>query len=193
MKQKHLTLFFFTIFFSLVARSEGFDAKAPNQSAASEVVKEGADEGLATEESPLADDEEVVDQIDKLNKESEGSLEFTAFIYSERGRRNPFLKPGGGKTQALTKEETASGLEGYDIASFRLSAVLWDVKFPKAIIKASEKEVYVVEEGTKIGRRNGYVAKIREGEVVIVEPSVHPGKENTEETIYKTQVLKLGR
>lgn len=146
-----------------------------------------------SEENPLADDEEMVNQIDKLNEESDGSLEFTSFIYSERGRRNPFLRPGSLKSKTLTKEEEAIGLEGYDIAAFKLTAVLWDVKYPKAIVKASDTESYVIEEGSKIGRRNGYVAKIREGEIVIIESNAYSGEDEASDKVYKTQVLKLGR
>ncbi len=156
--------------------------------------------GLDAQDVPAGnvteDEDEVLNQLDKLNEISEGSLEFKPFIYSEKGRKNPFLKPGGlDAVGSETPEEEAvvktTGLEGYDISSFQLTAVMWDIKYPKALVKASEKETYVIEEGTKIGRRNGYVAKIREGEVIIVEPSLKA--DNEAATLYKTQVLKLGR
>ncbi|MGH1468021.1 MAG: pilus assembly protein PilP [Bdellovibrionales bacterium] len=155
-----------------------------------EVVLDAPVEGV------LEDEDEVLNQLDRLNEISDGSLEFRSFIYSEKGRKNPFLRPGGleradPKRDEEDKAVKTTGLEGYDISSFQLTAVMWDIKFPKALVRVSEKETYMIEEGTKIGRRDGYVAKIREGEVVIVEPSQQADEKST--TLYKTQVLKLGR
>lgn len=155
------------------------------------VVKEPALNAPTNEE----DTDEVFNQVEKLNEASGESVEFKPFVYSERGRRNPFQQPGGleRETEVVDAEEelNLTGLEGYDISSFTLTAVMWDVKYPKALVKADENEIYVIEEGTKIGRRNGYVAKIREGEIVIVEPSLQSDEDDT--VLYKTQVLKLGR
>ncbi len=150
------------------------------------------DETVNKEDS--ADKDEVLKQLDKLNEFSNRNMEFKPFIYLERGRRNPFLKPRGEEkiNEAPIKEALqGTGLEGYDVFNFELTAVIWDVKYPKALVKDSVGKIYVIEEGTKIGRSNGYVVKIREGEVVIVEPSLSTGKEKV--TLYKTQVLKLGR
>lgn len=163
----------------------------------SSVYAYAQEEGIPVEdplqENPLADEDEILNQLERLNKFSDMNINFKSFIYSERGRRNPFKKPAGLEreieTSGLGAETT--GLEGYDISSFQLTAVMWDIKYPKALVKASEDEVYVIEEGTKIGRRNGYVAKIREGEIVVIESSTESNKK--EQTLYKTQVLKLRR
>ncbi len=149
-------------------------------------------------EKNLVDEDEVLNQLDKLNELSNRSMEFKPFIYSGGGRRSPFLKSGEVKrveseNKIAFAEEIlqSTGLEGYDVSSFELTAVMWDIKHPKALVKDLGKEIYVIEEGTRIGRLNGYVAKIREGEVIIVEPNVLLGEKKAR--LYKTQVLKLGR
>ena len=95
----------------------------------------------------------------------------------------------------MTKEEAEelelSGLEGYDVDTFKLTTILWNIKHPKALVRSVNKEEYLLEEGTKIGRNSGYVAKIREGEVIIVEPTFPNGQRG--QKLYRTQVLKLGR
>lgn len=147
------------------------------------------------DESADTAEEDMMTQLEKLNEVSSSNLEFESFIYSEKGRKNPFLRPSGlaaVKSEFLSdKSIQESGLEGYDISSFKLTTVMWDVKHPKALVKASDKETFVIEEGTKIGRSNGYVAKIREGEVIIVESTLSTDKSLSK--VYRTQVLKLGR
>lgn len=147
-----------------------------------------------SEEDPLLEEGAILDQIEELNRFSENKEGLKPFIYSERGRKDPFKKPSGVKIEIsdLEKEKViTSGLEGYDLGAFEVTAVLWNVKFPKALVKSPNDEVFVVEEGTKIGRNSGYVAKIREGEVVVIESSMPDGE--TGRKFYKTQVLKLGR
>lgn len=148
-------------------------------------------------DNPIFEDEEVIDQIEELNKFSDDQIGLKPFIYSGRGRKSPFQKPAGIDIELTEKADLSeeviqlSGLEGYDLDSFKLTTILWDIKHPKALVKAANNETYVLEQGTKIGRSNGYVAKIREGEVIVIE-STYPNGEDGRK-LYKTQVLKLGR
>lgn len=155
---------------------------------------EPSDQEEAGLNDPLLDEGEILDQIEELNKFSVEEVGLKPFIYSERGRKNPFKKPSGVKleiTEAEKELAKTSGLEGYDLESFQITAVLWDIKFPKALVKSPNNEIFQVEEGTKIGRNSGYVAKIREGEVVVIESTMPNGESGRK--FYKTQVLKLGR
>lgn len=160
--------------------------------------KEGA---ISQEHTPFAEDEnaEVLMQIEVLNNIARDSLDFTPYMYTERGRRSPFKAPKGFIT--IKKEnfesvllgdmEQKSGLEGYEMDSFFLTAIIWDVKRPKALLRDPSGVTYYVEEGTRIGRYGGYVAEIREGEVILIEPNAKEGEK--EEVYYRTLVLKLGR
>jgi len=137
---------------------------------------------------------EILDQIEELNRFSDQNSGLKPFVYSERGRKSPFQRPNGVKikTTDLTQlKSKQTGLEGYDLDAFQVTTVLWSIKHPKALVKSPNNEVYEVEEGTKIGRNSGYVAKIREGEIVVVETTMPNGESG--QKFYKTQVLKLGR
>jgi len=155
---------------------------------------ESVDQEEPVLDDPLLEEGEILDQIEELNRFSEEQGSLKTFIYSERGRKSPFKKPNGVNlelSEAEKEQAKTSGLEGYDLESFQVTAVLWDIKFPKALIKSPNNEIFQVEEGSKIGRNSGYVAKIREGEVVVIESTTPNGESGRK--FYKTQVLKLGR
>ena len=63
---------------------------------------------------------------------------------------------------------------------------MWDVKNPKAMFIDPNNTVHVIGVDERIGRNNGYVAVIREGEVVVVETQRLRG-----ELIYTTRVLRI--
>jgi type IV pilus assembly protein PilP len=124
-------------------------------------------------------------------QELDPSLKFLSaegFVYDPTGRRDPF-KPflGNGKNLSLTSQSSAyiprpsipsllqpfdttnDSLENYDVNQLRVVAILWDVQDPKAMLAGSSKKMFMVHKRSKIGRNSGYVASIREGEVVVVE------------------------
>jgi type IV pilus assembly protein PilP len=107
------------------------------------------------------------------------------FIYDPTGKRDPFkpfyrierldnlninaqpsvlsfLNPNLGNKEAL---------ETFELSTFQLVAVVWEVSDPKAMLKAPNGKIYTVRKQTRVGRNNGYVATIREGEIVVVEIS----------------------
>ena len=76
----------------------------------------------------------------------------------------------------------------FDLDQLRLVGIMWDVKDPKAMFMDPEKEVLVLGRDEGIGNRNGYIATIREGEVVVVETIRRRG-----DVIYKTRILRIER
>lgn len=120
--------------------------------------------------------------------ELEGFLE--PFIYDIVNRRDPFQPYAdyvpsdgpGNNGRPLTHAQR------YDLDQLRLIAIMWDVKDPKAMFVDPESEVLVVGRDDGIGNRSGYIAAIREGEVVVVEALRKRG-----DIIYKTRVLRLER
>lgn len=92
------------------------------------------------------------------------------FDYDPRGRKDPF-------TQPIPDRPVAEGaphgpllpLQKFDLSQLRLVGIMWDVKRPRAMIQDPNKKIHTVGPYTKIGVKNGYVAVIREGELVIVE------------------------
>jgi type IV pilus assembly protein PilP len=110
------------------------------------------------------------------------------YIFDTReGRRNPFrpmvLKDDNGDRAAIGP---ATPLERYDIDELKLTAIMWDVKSPRAMIMDPNKEMHIIAKDDRIGRRQGYVATIREGELVVVETTDFNG-----DVVYSTRVMKI--
>ncbi len=132
------------------------------------------------------------------------------FIYDPTGRRDPF-KPyvkgttvktttvtelseekDGSKKAVVKKVRVESGpigpLQKWDLEKYRVVGILWDVKKPRAMLKDPEGTIYTVMQNTKIGRNNGSVTAIREGEVVVEQFVDENGSE-----LKQIKVLELGR
>ncbi|GIL18050.1 MAG: hypothetical protein BroJett040_18010 [Oligoflexia bacterium] len=123
------------------------------------------------------------------------SIKFTSgegFFYDPTGRRDPFrpfvVKPIDMPPVEvkLTEEKPppppaplpfavtippGESIVSHDLSALKLVGILWDVKEPKAMIRSPAGKVYMLRRNSKIGRSNGYVAAIREGEIVVVELS----------------------
>ena len=118
--------------------------------------------------------------------ELEGFLE--PFIYDVANRRDPFLAyaefipADEGPMRALTPAQR------FALEELRLVGVMWEVKDPKAMFMDPDQEVLVLGRDESIGNRNGYIAAIREGEVVVVEAIRKRG-----DIIYRTRVLRIER
>lgn len=117
----------------------------------------------------------------------EGFLE--PFIYDVVNRRDPFLAYSEYIPQDIAAPaRPLSPAQRFDLDQLRLVAIMWDVKDPKAMFMDPEAEVIVLGRDEGIGNRNGYIASIREGEVVVVEAIRKRG-----DIIYKTRVLRIER
>ena len=119
--------------------------------------------------------------------ELEGFLE--PFIYDIVNRRDPFQAyaeyvpvDSSGPSRPL------SPAQRFDLDQLQLIGIMWDIKDPKAMFVDPEKEVLVLGRDESIGNRNGYIAAIREGEVVVVEAVRKRG-----DIIYRTRVLRMER
>lgn len=120
-----------------------------------------------------------------------GILEGIIEDYDYRGqdKRDPFapfvlVKP----VLSGTPIGPVTPLERFDLEQLRLVGIIWNVPKPKALVLDPDNKTYVVYNKTRIGRNNGYVAEIREGEVVIVESYNNQGRLS-----YQPRVVKLQR
>lgn len=118
------------------------------------------------------------------------------FVYDPRGRRDPFKPYGGIMDETLSRGGDKKGvnletkpLQSYDIDQFRLVAVMWDINAPKAMFVDPKDQIHVVGRDERIGRKNGYIASIREGEVVVVEQN----RNDDNQVTYSTKVLRIQR
>lgn len=110
------------------------------------------------------------------------------YIFDAReGRRNPFrplsLQGEEGDAMALGP---ATPLERFEVEELKLLAIMWDVKSPRAMLMDPNKEIHIVGKDDRIGRKKGYIATIREGEIVIVETSEFNG-----EAVYSTRIMQI--
>lgn len=122
---------------------------------------------------------------DSIAGELESFLE--PYIYDPKGRRDPF-RPYV-ETAPLEQGELSGPLlplQQFDLDQLTLVGIIWNVNDPKAMFVDPRKQVHVVRRDERIGRRSGYIAVIREGEVVVVEAVNVNG-----DLMYSTRVLKI--
>lgn len=102
------------------------------------------------------------------------------YIYDPVGRRDPFrpfrdAKVGIGQI-VVTRERPLEPLENFDVKALEVVAIIWGIKKPKALIQDPNKVIHTVIKGMRIGKNDGVIAEIREGEVVVMELFDQNGK-----------------
>jgi type IV pilus assembly protein PilP len=113
----------------------------------------------------------------------------TPYIYQQDNRRDPF-RPFKeiGPLEGAELVGPLLPLQRFDLSEIKLVGIIWDIRNPKAMFIDPTKKVHTLNKDDRIGRNNGYVAAIREGEVVVVETVNIRG-----ELAYNTRVLQLER
>ena len=107
------------------------------------------------------------------------------FVFDSTGLRDPF-KPfktikapdprSGTATSNKVVTEILDPLQNLEVETLELVAILWDVKNPRALVKTKLGSTFTLKRDTKVGRNNGVVAGIREGEVIILETVEEEGR-----------------
>jgi Tfp pilus assembly protein PilP len=111
------------------------------------------------------------------------------YLYDTReGRRNPFKPTTLVEPGALNNQFTGPGtpLERFELDELKLLAIIWNVKNPRAMFMDPMNVIHTVGKDDRIGRKRGYIAVIREGEVVVVESTTYSG-----EPVFSTRVLRM--
>lgn len=113
---------------------------------------------------------EAAKQLEALTDELFLQGMMDAFEYDPRGRRDPFVQPVLDRPVPMgAKHGPFLALQRFDINTLKLVGIIWDVKRPRAMITDPAGKIHIVGPNAKIGPRNGYIAVIREGEIVVVE------------------------
>jgi type IV pilus assembly protein PilP len=113
------------------------------------------------------------------------------FIYDAKNRRDPFHQyfepgtPGSGEGEF---QGPLLPLQRFDLDDIHLIGIIWDVREPKAMFMDPNSQVHILAREDRIGKNNGFLAAIREGEVVVIETIRTRG-----ETIRTTRVIKISR
>ncbi len=125
----------------------------------------------------------------KLTSAPELQSYLEPFIYDMKDRRDPFqpyLEVGASTEGDF--EGPLLPLQRYDLDEIRLIGIIWDVRDPKAMFMDPNSQIHTLSRDERIGRNNGYIAKIREGEVVVVETIRSKG-----ESVRSPRVIKISR
>ncbi len=111
------------------------------------------------------------------------------YNYDPIGRRDPFVRIGDEASLDAAhgaQPRPLLPLERYDLNEIKLIGIVWNVKNPRAMFLDPTKKVHVLGKDERIGRNQGYIAVIREGEIIVVETTEKNG-----ELIYSTKVMRL--
>ncbi len=89
------------------------------------------------------------------------------YEYNSKGRRDPFatliIKTEAGKKKGATP------IESYEVAEFKLTAILWDASGFYALVSTPDGKNFTLKEGTIIGLHGGKIYKITRDSVIIRE------------------------
>lgn len=100
------------------------------------------------------------------------------YMYDPTGKRDPFKAYKAVRPlpkASAPKPESLEPLQRWELDRLQIVGILWDVRTPRAMVKDPDGAVYTVTKNSKIGRNEGFVAAIREGEVVVVETKYEEG------------------
>ena len=95
--------------------------------------------------------------------------ELKGYVYSRRGRRDPFSSLIV-ISQNKKKDDSKLGtLEGYDLGEFMLGAIANKENSYFALLVAPDNRSFTVEKGTILGLNRGKIKRITSNKVVMVE------------------------
>ncbi len=108
------------------------------------------------------------------------------YEYLDLGRKDPFQKPNIEKPLPPGAfHGPVLPLQKFALAELQLIGIIWDVTRPRAMLKDPQGKVHILGPNAKIGNQNGYIAAIREGELVVVETVQDDGKLRSDVRIVK--------
>jgi type IV pilus assembly protein PilP len=92
------------------------------------------------------------------------------YVYDPTGKKDPF-KPYRaprirGENHSISPVDPLSLIE---VTQLKLVAVMWNTSKPRAVVRDPQNRDYVLFKNMRVGRNDGVVVDIREGELVIVE------------------------
>lgn len=110
---------------------------------------------------------ETLNTTEELNFDMSPQIDY---VYDPTGKKSPFKPYRAPRIKGDSKPATRQDpLTVIDVAQLRLVAVMWNTPKPRAVVKDSQGRSYMIFKNMHIGRNEGIVADIREGEIVIVE------------------------
>ncbi len=108
------------------------------------------------------------------------------FAYDPTGKRDPFTPFRTIRIAApdVTRPiEELEPLQRWDLERLQVVGILWDVRSPRAMVRDPDGGLFTIVKNSKIGRNEGFVAAIREGEIVVVETIYQEGNPTKESRV----------
>ncbi|MDJ0865365.1 MAG: pilus assembly protein PilP [Myxococcota bacterium] len=106
----------------------------------------------------------------------------TGFAYDSEGKRDPFRSFVLEQAERMAKHERGP-LEQFDLNQLTVVAVVWGNRRPRALVEDPSGRGYVIQEGTAIGKNDGFVVSIGDDAVLVRETYVDYLGEQTNKEI----------
>jgi hypothetical protein len=104
------------------------------------------------------------------------------YVYDPTGKRDPFRNFKWERPDRLREREVTGPLEQFDLSQLSLVAVVWKTGNARALIQDPSGSSYIVAEGARIGKNEGFVTAIDDNLVRVKETYVDfLGRETTKD------------
>ena len=126
--------------------------------------------GVGRQRADQANQIATVEKKENNNAEDLEEDELDVYSYNPNNKRDPFrsfLATGTGGD--IIDNIPRTPLQKYEIGQYNLTAIIWGVDRPRALVEDPEGVGHVMEIGTYIGKKWGKVEAIEEGVVVVTE------------------------
>jgi type IV pilus assembly protein PilP len=89
------------------------------------------------------------------------------YFYNPVGKRDPFKQFVGELVKDVSLPKAP--LERYDLDELNLTAIVWGIADPRALLRAPDGYSYIVRTNTRVGKNRGRIAKITRRQVFVEE------------------------
>ncbi len=93
----------------------------------------------------------------------------STYIYSAVGKRDPFRSYFGDMRVVEENREPVSELQKYDISDLNVTAIVWGITEPRAVVVTPERKSIIVKRGSFIGKNWGKISAIFPDKLEITE------------------------
>jgi type IV pilus assembly protein PilP len=97
--------------------------------------------------------------------------EVASYSYDPTNKRDPFKSFIRG-LYGEGEEDSTSPLERFDLSQLELSAIIWGIDAPRALITDPSGKGYIVSTGAVLGKNKGRIVSIGDNSVVVKETYV---------------------
>ena len=111
-----------------------------------------------------------------------GTTQSSEYRYIAEGKRDPFRSFVLDQSNRVAEEERGP-LEQFDVSQLTVVAVVWGTGRARAMVEDPSGRGYIIQEGTPIGKNDGYVVRISDNSVLVEETYVDFSGEKTNNEI----------